>query len=192
MIEITRTAVISDCGRFRYRLGRRWDDGDTLLFVMLNPSTADADIDDATIRRCFTFAKAHGFGALEVVNLYAFRATDPKDLRRAGYLAGPENDAHIAAAARDSAAICVAWGANVAGLERPQIVLPLLRATGKPIQCLRITRSGYPQHPLMLASSCRLMPFDSAAIQSAMDGERGAVSPSCAATVTDQQEMKNG
>jgi hypothetical protein len=163
-----KTAVISDCGRFRYRLGRRWADGEVLPFVMLNPSVASAEVDDPTVRRCVKFAQAHGFAALEVVNLFAFRATDPKDLRAAGYLAGPDNDTHIAAAASECAAICVAWGANVAGLERPQVVLPLLRATGKPLQCLRITRSGYPQHPLMLPSSCRLTPFDLEAIQEAM------------------------
>jgi hypothetical protein len=163
-----RAALLSPCGQFRYRLGRRWADGAPLLFVMLNPSTADADVDDATIRRCIKFAQAHGFPALEVVNLFAYRATDPKELRRAGYLAGPENDAHIRQAADEAAAVCVAWGANVAELERPHVVLSLLHASGKPLQCLRITRSGYPQHPLMLPSSCRLMPFDLEAIQEAM------------------------
>lgn len=167
---MNKTALFSPCNTYRYRLGRRWADGPALLYVMLNPSTADADVDDPTIRRCIRFAQAHDFGGLEVVNLFAFRATDPKDLRRAGYLAGQDNDAHIAAAAAEASAICVAWGANVAGLERPQIVLPLLRTAGKPLQCLRITRSGYPQHPLMLASSCRLTAFDVEAIQTAMEG----------------------
>jgi hypothetical protein len=166
------TAIISECGKFRYRLGRRWAEGKTLLFVMLNPSTADASVDDATIRRCVKFAQAHEFGGLEVVNLFAYRATDPKDLRRAGYPVGPENDAHIVDAAQSSAAVCLAWGSNVAGLERPQIVLPMLRDIGVQLQCLRITRSGYPQHPLMLPSSCRLMPFDSATIEAAMYGAR--------------------
>lgn len=157
-----RTALLSACGKFRYRLGRRWADGQTLLFVMLNPSTADADVDDATIRRCIRFAQAHDFGALEVVNLFAYRATHPKELRRAGWPTGPENDAHTVAAAREANAVCLAWGANVAELERPQIVIPMLRKTGKPLQCLRVTRSGYPQHPLMLPSSCRLQDFDTA------------------------------
>jgi hypothetical protein len=174
MTEVLKHATISACGKFRYRLGRKWDDGPRLLFVMLNPSTADASVDDATIRRCVKFAQTHDFCELEVVNLYAFRATDPKDLRRAGYPVGPENDQHIADAARASDAVCVAWGANVAGLERPTIVLPMLRSLGVQLQCLRITRSGYPQHPLMLPSSCRLMPFDVAAIQAAMNGDRHA------------------
>jgi len=142
-LVMERTATLSPCGTYRYRLGRRWSaGGEVLLFVMLNPSTADADVDDATIRRCIKFAQAHGFNALEVVNLFAYRATDPKDLRRAGWPAGPDNDAHIAEAATAAAAVCLAWGSNVAGLERPQVVLPMLRALGARLLCLRITRSG--------------------------------------------------
>jgi hypothetical protein len=163
-----RTAQFSPCGQFRYRLGRQWGAGLPLAFVMLNPSTADADVDDATIRRCIRFAQEHAFGGIDVVNLFAYRATKPEDLRRAGYQVGPGNDEHIADAVRAAGAVCLAWGSNVAGLERPQIVLPLIRAQGVEPQCLRITRSGYPQHPLMLPSSCRLMPFTAGAIQEAM------------------------
>jgi hypothetical protein len=162
MPEVRKHATISECGKFRYRLWRKWGCGSPLLFIMLNPSTADANVDDATIRRCMRFARDENFGELEVVNLFAFRATDPKDLRRAGYPVGPENDKHIADAVRDSAAVCLAWGSAVAGLERPAIVLKLLRDLGvsRRLMCLRITRGGYPQHPLMLPSSCRLMPFE--------------------------------
>lgn len=166
---MNKYATISRCGKYRYLLGRQWGEGSSLLFVMLNPSTADAEVDDATIRRCIGFAQRGGFGALEVVNLYAYRATDPKGLKRAGYPIGDDNDHHIMQAAMLAGGICVAWGANVAGLERPQIVLPMLRRhPEKPLQCLRITRSGYPQHPLMLASSCTLQPFTAEAIQEAM------------------------
>ncbi len=162
MSDVKKHATISDCGKFRYRLWRKWGCGSPLLFIMLNPSTADADVDDPTIRRCLRFAMDQDFGALEVVNLFAYRATDPKELRRAGYPIGPENDQHIADAVRDSAAVCLAWGSNAAGLERPQIVLQQLRAMGvsRRLMCLRLTRGGYPQHPLMLPSSCRLMPFE--------------------------------
>ena len=166
-----RTAQLSPCGTFRYRLGRAWGDATRpLVFIMLNPSTADADIDDATIRRCVKFAQAHDFSAIDVVNLFAYRATKPEDLRRAGYPIGPDNDLHIADAAFGAGAVCLAWGSNVANLERPQIVLPYLRSLGIELQCLRITRSGYPQHPLMLPSSCRLMPFTADAVQAAMLG----------------------
>jgi hypothetical protein len=165
---IQKTATLSDGGTFRYRLGRRWAEGAPLVFIMLNPSTADADVDDATIRRCIRFAHAHGYPAIDVVNLFAYRATDPKDLRRAGYPVGPENDDHIASAARHAAAVCLAWGAHVAGLERPQVVMPMLWKLGIEPMCLRITRSGYPQHPLMLPADCRLIPFTTEAVQEAM------------------------
>lgn len=157
--EMRRHATMSECGTYRYRLWRKWGCGSPLLFVMLNPSTADGLVDDATIRRCVGFAQREGFGELEVVNLYAYRATNPADLRRAGYPVGSENDEHIRAAVRDSAAVCLAWGANVRGLARPGEVLALLSEMGVRPQCLRVTRGGHPQHPLMLPSSCRLMPF---------------------------------
>lgn len=158
-----KDAVLSACGRFRYHLSRHWGPGPVLLYVMLNPSTADASIDDATIRRCATFAWAHGFGGFEVVNLWAYRSTDPKALRAAGYLVGPDNDWHIARSAERCDAICVAWGTNAAGLARPGEVLLLLQQYGaKPLQCLAVTRGGHPGHPLMLASSCRLQPFGEA------------------------------
>lgn len=160
--DVRRHATISDCGKFRYRLWRKWGEGSPLLFVMLNPSTADGLEDDATIRRCFGFAARAGFGEFEVVNLYAYRATKPADLRAAGYPVGPDNDQHIADAVHDAAAVCVAWGANAAGLARPGEVLVLLRGLGVNVQCLQITRSGYPQHPLMLPSNCTLQPFESA------------------------------
>lgn len=171
-----RTAQLSSCGKFRYRLGRAWAEADAkpLVFVMLNPSTADANVDDATIRRCIRFAQAHDFGAIDVVNLFAYRATKPEDLRRAGYQVGPENDRHIVDAVRGAGAVCLAWGSNVANLERPQIVLPMIRAQGVEPMCLRITRSGYPQHPLMLPSSCSLMSFTAQAVHDAMHPEKHA------------------
>lgn len=165
-----RDALISDCGLFRYWLLRRWGDGPLLLFVMLNPSKADALVDDATIRRCAMFAMTHYFGGFLVVNMFAFRATKPEDLKRAGWPVGPENDKWIEWAAERSDSICVAWGAHAADLERTQVVLTLLRRAGKPLQCLGITRGGHPSHPLMLPSSRRLQPFTVEAIQEAMHG----------------------
>ena len=164
-------AVISECGKFRYLLSRQWDSRPLLLFVMLNPSTADAHVDDATIRRCVTFAAAHDFGGIEVVNLFAFRATQRRDLALVGWPAGgPEADRHIAAAAVRAGAICAAWGVvgdRGPANDRVQQVAPILRASGKPLQCLRVTRSGYPQHPLYLPSICRLQDF-AAAVDAAL------------------------
>lgn len=157
--DMVRDAVISACGRYRYRLSRRWGSGPYLLFVMLNPSTADATQDDRTIRRCIRFAKDHHYDGIEVVNLYAFRATDPLDLKAAGYPVGPDNDSHILAAIQGAGAVCVAWGDRARGLARPDEVLALLRSTGRALNCLSITKHGLPAHPLMLPASCRLAPF---------------------------------
>lgn len=156
----SRDAILSECGLFRYWLLRRWGQGKPLLFVMLNPSTADAVDDDATIRRCAGFATDHGYGGFEVVNLFAFRATDPQDLRAGGWKVGPDNDHHIAEATKRAGGICVAWGANAKGLSRPAGVLRLLRLhSNVAIHCLGVTASGHPQHPLMLPADRRLMPF---------------------------------
>ena len=154
-----RTALFSPCGRFRYRLGRRWCVGPTVAFVLLNPSTADDEGDDPTIRRCIGFAQRHGFGGLEVVNLYAYRATDPGDLRRAGYRIGPENDEHIEAAVRQCDKVVLAWGVHAGRLTRPAEVLRLLRDVGVAPYCLRVTGSGHPEHPLRLPRGCALRPF---------------------------------
>lgn len=168
---------MSACGNFRYRLERRWGEGPALLFIMLNPSTADSEVDDPTIRRCQHFALAHDFDALEVVNLFAFRATKPADLRRAGYPVGVANDHHIMQAALTSGAVCVAWGANAASTEverRINALMPMLFRQHLQLQCLHITRSGHPGHPLMLRNDCRLRPFSLAAIEAAMHGPAAA------------------
>lgn len=166
-----KSATISPCKQFRYSLGRRWAEGPALLYVMLNPSTADADLDDPTIRRCIGFAQAHRFPALEVVNLFAFRATKPAAMRAAGYPIGPDNDLHIMAAARRAAKVCVAWGSNGCQPEvaaRVQAVMPLLRRAGREPHCLAITKTGHPSHPLMLRSDCQLHAYSLGAIQEAM------------------------
>ena len=84
--EVERTAFISPCERYRHALGRHWDnDKGFVLFIMLNPSTADAQQDDPTIRRCMDFAKRWGFGGIEACNLFDWRATDPKAVPRSKF-----------------------------------------------------------------------------------------------------------
>lgn len=155
---IVNGAIISNCGKYRYRLWRRWGDGSALVFIMLNPSTANEEEDDPTIRKCIGFAKALGHGAIEVVNLYAYRATDPKDLKAAGYPVGPSNDDHIRSVVNihgnDHNLIC-AWGANARGLSRPTDVKGMIHDIGKPMYSLRLTKDGVPSHPLMLPYSCK-------------------------------------
>ena len=163
---MNRNAHFSPCGTFRYILTRRWaEDSAALVFVMLNPSTANAQVDDPTIRRCIGFAKSAGFGGIAVVNLFAFRATKPADLK-AGCLAeriGPENDAWIGSAVRGAVAtggeVVCAWGAHARGLNRAQDVLADIRIAGARPMCLDATADGIPRHPLMLPASCRVRPL---------------------------------
>ena len=146
-------AYISECGRFRYALERHFMDllgapsRGTVCFVMLNPSTADAFVDDPTIRRCVGFARTWGFGSLVVVNLYAFRATKPDDLAKAGYPIGPENDQVIGQAVTESQLVVAAWGAS-AEPGRVTDVRALIKARGKTVHHLGLTKSGAPRHPL--------------------------------------------
>ena len=153
--------TLSACWTFRYRLWRQWAGGSRLVFVMLNPSTADATVDDPTIRKCIGFAKRLGYDGIEVVNLFAYRATDPADLKRAGWPVGPENDNHIRAACSRAPLVICAWGANAVGHPRVVDVLNLLHDTGRDVCALKINRDGTPAHPLMLPYSANVVPFDS-------------------------------
>ncbi len=123
-------AVISDCGKYRYTLEREWMTGQgTCLFVMLNPSTADASEDDPTIRRCIGFAQRWGYQRLTVGNLFAYRATDPLGLREVplDVAIGPENDDHLCDLSHGASLIVAAWGAHPITAERSGVVAALLR-----------------------------------------------------------------
>jgi hypothetical protein len=133
-------------GGYRYLLWRRWAETATVLFVMLNPSTADGSRDDPTIRRCTGLASAWGFGEVEVANLFAWRATDPRALVRARRRVGPRNDAVIVEAAARADAIVVAWGVHGALAGRDRAVARLL--AGRAVRCLGVCRDGAPRHPL--------------------------------------------
>jgi len=147
-----RGAVISDCGLYRYALWRHWDDRPRALFIMLNPSTADAEIDDPTIRRCIGFAKSWGLGGVRVVNLYPFRATKPTDLWLAAVPEGYGNISYIEQAV-DPAGICIAaWGAH--GKEnRIREVRNLFQRISTTLYALKLTKDGQPGHPLYLAAN---------------------------------------
>lgn len=143
------TAILSPDGRYRYFLTRDLLVGKgRCLFIMLNPSTADAQKNDQTIKVCMGFSKIWGFGELAVVNLFALRSTDPQALYGDPDPVGPENDAHILRAAAEADAIVAAWGAHGAHLGRAQQVLTLLK--GREIKCLGKTKDGNPRHPLKL------------------------------------------
>jgi hypothetical protein len=142
-------AIISDCGQYRYRLSRRWADGPTCGFIMLNPSTADANLDDPTIRRCIGFAKREGCGGLIVINLFALRATDPKELARHPFPVGPEWRQHMEAAVRDiDGPLIAGWGAQKGIEAQEATVRDLLCGMGRRPWCLGWTANGCPRHPL--------------------------------------------
>lgn len=159
-----RSATLSECGTYRYDLTRRWGDGGTALFIMLNPSTADATEDDPTIRRCIGFAKAHRCGGLAVVNLYALRSTDPKALLTHPAPIGPENQATICRwLERDDVYVCIAaWGAWwQSQRDRPPRlnVEQFAWKRGRNLYALGLTKNGDPRHPLYVKSDVVLTPL---------------------------------
>ena len=161
-------AIISECGTYRYLLQRSWNVRlKAVCFVMLNPSTANAQVDDPTIRRCLGFAKRLGFGQLEVVNLFALRATDPAKVRKHQDPVGPENDEHILTAVHVCDMTICAWGGNGGYKDRDTAVLRLLRDNGIVPHALRISKNGCPAHPLYLPYS--LQPFDLSRKEKARD-----------------------
>ncbi|MDZ7905237.1 MAG: DUF1643 domain-containing protein [Cypionkella sp.] len=144
-------AVYSDCEKYRYGLTRLWaETGGKVTFVMLNPSTATEVQNDPTVERCERRARAMGFGAFQVVNIFAFRATDPKDMRRAQDPIGPDNDAAIADACAGAAQIICAWGTHGAHLGRGLAVTQMLTDQGFTLHHLGLTKDGAPKHPLYI------------------------------------------
>ena len=142
-------AVFSPCSQYRYKLWRVWDPAGPLgcvMFLMLNPSTATATEDDPTIRRCIGYARSWGYSGLYVGNLFAYRATDPADLRRADHPVGPDNDRALRAMVAQYGLVVAAWSNHGAKFGwRVQEVLGLVE---QPLYCLRQLRSGHPAHPL--------------------------------------------
>ncbi len=161
-----RTAVISECGKYRYRLGREWAEGPTCVFIMLNPSTADALKDDHTIRRCMYYAKREGCGTLTVVNLFAYRTKDPKVMKAQEDPIGPENDAHIEACVGGAKIVIAAWGANGGHNGRCSRVRHIVLMEGIPLYALNFTKADMPGHPARLRNDAPLLPYNHAARKS--------------------------
>jgi hypothetical protein len=149
----SKSAVISDCGTYRYQLKRVWNEALPLLvYVMLNPSTADHTVDDPTILRCMGFARRLGYGGIVVVNLFAFRSSRPADMQAAADPVGPLNDEHIAEvlvdAYRDNAMVICAWGTGGGFKSRDVEVGRLIEDYGLVPFCLGRTKDLHPKHPL--------------------------------------------
>lgn len=148
------TATYSDCEKYRYALTRTWDThGTRVLFVMLNPSKATEVQNDPTVERCERRARALGFGAFQVTNIFAWRDTDPKQMRKATDPVGPENDATILAGVTWADQVIAAWGTHGAHLDRGPQMAVLLHGCGKPIYHLGLSKHGHPKHPLYISYS---------------------------------------
>jgi hypothetical protein len=161
-------ALISACGKYRYWLTRTWDESkNPIAFCMLNPSTATAEVDDPTIRRCMCFARLWDAGGIVVVNLFALRATDPHELLTASHpVAEPDglapwhenlNDAWIVHKT-DGLRLIAAWGAHSSILGRDRDVLEVL-GKNRRIECLGATKAGHPRHPLYVGGEVAPIPF---------------------------------
>lgn len=148
------SAIISQCGRYRYRLERETCPGRVVAFIGVNPSTADADTDDATVRKWRGFSTRWGFGRFVVGNLFAYRATDVRELAAAGDPVGHENNEHLRALLDGVDLVVPCWGSR--GKLPPSLrhriddVRQMLRNCASPVRVLGLTSSGDPRHPLML------------------------------------------
>ena len=144
-------AVYSDCEKYRYALTRVWDeDARRVLFVMLNPSKANEIANDPTVERCERRARTLGYGAFQVTNIFAWRDTDPKNMRKAKSPVGPANEATLIAGADWADDIVAAWGAHGDHLGQGVAMGDLLHGTGKPLFHLGLTKAGHPKHPLYI------------------------------------------
>lgn len=142
-------ATFSPCRRYRYTLWRTWDpDKPVCMFLMLNPSTADAVDNDPTVERCQRRAQKLGYGGLVVCNVFAYRSTDPAVLYTEADPVGPGNDAAILEQARSTGLVICGWGTHGALHGRGAAVLDMLRQAGITPHALRLNRDGSPQHPL--------------------------------------------
>lgn len=174
-MDMHYSAALSDCGKYRYSLTRRWDDTrGRATFVMLNPSTADHRVDDPTIRRCLGFAREWGLGSLIVVNLFAYRATDPgtftsgvPEIRPADPI-GPGNDSHLkwvieAVGLHSDDRLVFAWGSSAGSplkFKRVDYVIGTAAGFGVIPYCLGKTKVGsQPRHPLYVKSGTPLEAF---------------------------------
>lgn len=163
-----RAAIVSEDGAYRYRLDRRWGDGPRVAWVMLNPSTADAEVDDPTIRRCIAFSRAWGYDGMTVVNLYPLRTADPRVL--IGALRDHRIDDHATEACQrnleeidrtldDATLIVAGWGAQ-RGDRISTSRRRLVERYHDRLHCLGLTRLGEPRHPLYLSGDRVPIPWD--------------------------------
>ena len=156
---IDKGAELSPNRLYRYRLWRRWGDGSCMTFIGLNPSTADETADDQTIRKCIGFAQRNGCEAIEMLNLFAFRATYPVDLKAARDPVGRKNDSVLLKCTAESGIVIACWGIDGTFQHRNTTVRRMLSDVGVTVQCLGFTKAGLPRHPVMCPYAAGIVPF---------------------------------
>ena len=150
------TAKLSECRKYRYALWRTWDNSKPyVMFVGLNPSIADEVSDDPTLTRCINFAKLWGYGGVCMANLFAFRATEPSDMKLAQDPIGKENNQWLEKLAESAGLVVAAWGNDGSFLNRSTQVKELLPN----LHCLKMNKSGEPAHPLYQKASTQPKPI---------------------------------
>ena len=163
LLNEKREAVFSNCRKYRYRLSQIWDDSkEPLYWLMLNPSTADEVKNDPTVERCERRARMWGYGGSVVFNIFAYRATDPKDMRAQDDPVGPENDRWIRDLAKRSHDIDVVggWGEHGAHMQRGQAVIDIFRQEKGRLSALKVNASGHPKHPLYIGYKATPEPLE--------------------------------
>lgn len=148
-----RGAEFSPCGKYRYNLRRVWEPAlPCVAFVMLNPSTANAENDDPTIRKCIGFAERWGYGGFDVVNLFAWRSTQPDVLLDVPDPVGPDNPRYLAEAMKCSAKLICGWGKHGTLKNIDRVVVDWMRRTfPEKAHALAVNKDGTPQHPLYVS-----------------------------------------
>lgn len=161
------SAVFDTAREYRYHLTRHWDDiRPSLCWIMLNPSTANASKDDNTIRRVLGFSRTWGYGSIDVVNLFAWRATSQRELRNAADPVGAHNDRIVAEAVIRSSAVVAAWGNGgsminpLTGVARCDEMKNLISDLGAGMECLEVTKLHQPRHPLYVSKATHATPMD--------------------------------
>ena len=164
---IQNKALFSTDGKYRYTLFRQWDcfRNGTCIFIGLNPSTADEKTDDPTIRRCVYFAKKFGYSAMIMLNIFALRSTDPKNLKKDADPIGPQNNVFIrdyccTKYAQQQFGIIAAWGNHGTLLNRGDKVIQTFTSEGVKVDCFGLTKDKQPKHPLYLKKDVEVKPLN--------------------------------
>ncbi len=159
---LINSAQFSKCRQYRYTVTREWNTGDSqrVAFIGLNPSTADAETDDPTIRRCIQFAKNWGYSGMIMINLFAYRSTDPKKLISVDDPVGPNNNYWLIKLASEASCTVAAWGGGGDINNRGRNVAVILKRAGIDLKCLGTTKNGQPRHPLYLPYTAKLISLE--------------------------------